>query len=56
VTLTWKLGNLARVDDKGNTVLYPGTYSVLIDQPTITNATFVLTGTEAVLDKWPQPS
>ncbi len=53
--LGWNLGSLARVDDKGNMVLYPGTYNVLIDQPTIANFSFALTGTEAVLDNWPQP-
>jgi xylan 1,4-beta-xylosidase len=56
VALDWNLGSLARVDDKGNTVLYPGTYTVLVDQPMVANMSFTLTGTEAVLDKWPQPS
>ena len=56
VMLDWNLGSLARVDDKGNTVLYPGTYTVLLDQPTVANLTFTLTGTEVILDKWPQPS
>ena len=55
VALDWNLGSLARVDDKGNTVLYPGTYTVLVDQPTTANISFTLTGAEAVLDKWPQP-
>lgn len=55
VSLGWNLGGLARVDGDGNRVLYPGTYEVLIDQPTIANITFELTGNEAVLDKWPQP-
>ncbi|KAK3389563.1 glycoside hydrolase superfamily [Podospora didyma] len=53
--LGWNLGSLARVDEKGNQVLYPGTYTLLLDQPTITSVTFTLTGTEAVLDNWPQP-
>lgn len=55
-SLAWTLGNLARVDAGGNRVLYPGTYEVLLDQPTAANVTFTLTGTEATLDKWPQPS
>ena len=54
-SLAWSVGNLARVDAKGNLVLYPGTYTVLIDQPTAANVTFTLTGTEMVLDEWPQP-
>jgi xylan 1,4-beta-xylosidase len=53
--LTWNLGNIARVDTSGNTVLYPGTYEVLLDQPTAAKVSFTLTGEEAVLDKWPQP-
>jgi xylan 1,4-beta-xylosidase len=44
------------VDDKGNTVLYPGTYTVLIDTPALANVSFTLTGEEAILDRWPQPS
>ena len=55
VELEWNLGNLARVDEKGNTVLYPGTYTLLLDQPTLANLSFTLTGTEVVLDQWPQP-
>ena len=53
--LEWNLGNLARVDDKGNTVLYPGRYTLLVDQPTKVNVTFELEGREEVLDLWPQP-
>lgn len=55
-SVAWTLGSLARVDVTGNRVLYPGNYNVLLDEPTAANLTFVLTGTEAVLDKWPQPS
>jgi beta-D-xylosidase 4 len=53
--LDWKLESLARVDQSGNRVLYPGTYTLLLDQPTLANITFTLTGEETVLDKWPQP-
>ncbi|KAK0732205.1 glycoside hydrolase superfamily [Lasiosphaeris hirsuta] len=53
--LEWTLGNLARVDERGNSVLYPGTYTLLLDQPTVANVSFSLSGAEAVLDKWPQP-
>jgi beta-D-xylosidase 4 len=52
--LTWNVGNLARVDEKGNRILYPGTYQFLIDEPAIANITFTLTGRETILDKWPQ--
>ncbi len=53
--LDWKLESLGRVDQNGNMVLYPGTYTLLLDQPTQANVTFTLTGEETVLDKWPQP-
>ncbi|KAK4156118.1 glycoside hydrolase superfamily [Chaetomidium leptoderma] len=53
--LNWKLESLTRVDQNGNRVLYPGTYTLLLDQPTLANVTFTLTGEEVVLDKWPQP-
>jgi len=51
--LPWTLGSLARHDEKGNTVLYPGTYTLMIDEPTRSTTTLTLTGSEAVLDKWP---
>ena len=50
-----KLGSLARVDESGNTVLYPGKYRLLLDEPTQSEVQFTLTGEEAVLDKFPQP-
>ena len=51
--LPWTLGSLARHDEKGNTVLYPGTYTLTLDEPALAKTTLTLTGTEAVLDKWP---
>ncbi|KAK4165921.1 glycoside hydrolase superfamily [Cladorrhinum sp. PSN259] len=55
--LEWTLGNLARHDEEGNTVLYPGTYTVTIDEPTQFTTTFSLEGDEpVVLDRWPKPS
>ncbi|KAK3367580.1 glycoside hydrolase superfamily [Podospora didyma] len=53
--LEWTVGDIARHDEQGNTVLYPGTYEVLIDQPTRTAQRFVVSGPEMVLDKWPAP-
>ncbi|KAB5566046.1 glycoside hydrolase superfamily, partial [Coniochaeta sp. 2T2.1] len=53
-SLSWTLGNLGRVDATGSRVLYPGVYTILLDQPTVANLTFELTGKEAVLDSWPQ--
>ncbi|KAK4443401.1 glycoside hydrolase superfamily [Podospora aff. communis PSN243] len=54
VELKWNLGSLARVNERGDTVLYPGKYTVLIDTPVLANLSFTLTGEEAVLDRWPQ--
>ncbi|KAK2785047.1 hypothetical protein FQN52_008769 [Onygenales sp. PD_12] len=51
--LVWKLGDLARRDEDGNTVLYPGTYEIILDEPEKATMTFKLTGKAAVLDKWP---
>ncbi|KAF1995577.1 glycoside hydrolase family 3 protein [Amniculicola lignicola CBS 123094] len=53
--MEWTLGNVARHDEKGNTVLYPGNYEILHDEPAHAAWNFTLTGTEAVLDKWPSP-
>ena len=43
-SLGMNLGNLARRDEKGNLVLYPGTYKVLLDVPTQASTEFKLTG------------
>lgn len=54
--LKWTLGDIARHDKEGNTVLYPGKYTVTIDEPTLTTGSFVLEGDAAVLDEWPAPA
>ncbi|KAI0857481.1 glycoside hydrolase family 3 protein [Xylaria cubensis] len=53
--LTIRLGELARVDGNGNTVLYPGKYQVLLDVPTQDQITFELTGEPKTLIEFPQP-
>lgn len=53
--LNLTLGSLARVDDMGNTVLYPGDYALMIDTQPLTMVNFTLTGSPAMLDEWPQP-
>ena len=53
--LRWSMGELARHDEDGNTILYPGEYTVLVDEPTRTEMKFTLTGGPHVLDKWPAP-
>jgi beta-D-xylosidase 4 len=56
-TLNLTLGSLARVDEQGNKVLYPGNYSLLIDNQPLASYNFTLTGSQtgAVLEHWPQP-
>jgi beta-D-xylosidase 4 len=54
-TLNLTLASLARVDEMGNKVLYPGDYSLLIDNGPLAVANFTLTGNQEVLDLWPQP-
>ncbi|PKS08334.1 hypothetical protein jhhlp_005278 [Lomentospora prolificans] len=49
------LGDIARVDEGGNTILYPGTYTLQIDVPVQHTISFKLTGEDAMLDEWPQP-
>ncbi|KAI0594676.1 glycoside hydrolase superfamily [Biscogniauxia sp. FL1348] len=53
--LNMTLGDLARVDHDGNTILYPGTYEVLLDVPTQDRISFELTGEAAMLIEFPQP-
>jgi len=54
-TLNLTLGSLARYDENGNQVLYPGEYRLLVDVPTQATWDFKLVGEESVLDHWPQP-
>lgn len=53
--LSIKLGELARIDENGNTVLYPGKYQVLLDVPTQDQIEFELTGNQKTLIEFPQP-
>ena len=52
-TLSWTLANLARHDAKGNMILYPGSYTLTLDQPTLATFKLTLTGTVTTLDNWP---
>jgi beta-D-xylosidase 4 len=54
-TLNLTLASLARVDEMGNKVLYPGDYTLLIDNHPLASVNFTLTGEQAMLDMWPQP-
>lgn len=55
VELELKVGDFARVDDRGNTVLYDGAYCLGVDVPERTRACFEVLGGDRVLDVWPQP-
>jgi len=54
-SLNLTLGSLARVDEMGNKVLYPGDYSLMIDTQPLTMVNFTLTGDSSCLEEWPQP-
>lgn len=54
-TLSVALGRLARRDSKGNSILYPGKYEMLLDVPTQDTLSFTLTGQQVMLEVWPQP-
>jgi len=54
-SLGLSLGSLARVDEQGDMVLYPGDYSLVIDTDAKAVWNFTLTGDAAVLDSWPTP-
>jgi xylan 1,4-beta-xylosidase len=49
------LGSLARVDENGDVVLYPGTYRLGVDVDERVGWEFTLLGEAAVLDRWPAP-
>jgi len=54
--LNLTLASLARVDEMGNKVLYPGDYSLLIDNNPLATYDFTLTGGNGtMLEEWPQP-
>jgi len=51
-SLNWTLGSLARVDANGNTVLYPGDYSPMIDTQPLAMVNVTLTGSPVKFDEW----
>jgi beta-D-xylosidase 4 len=55
VELEFSLDSFARVDESGNTVLYAGTYCLLLDVPEQARTCFEISGGDQVLDAWPQP-
>ncbi|KAH7363882.1 glycoside hydrolase superfamily [Rhexocercosporidium sp. MPI-PUGE-AT-0058] len=53
VNIPLTLANLARADEAGNLVLYPGKYRVAVDIDGSVGWDFTLTGTPVTLDSWP---
>jgi xylan 1,4-beta-xylosidase len=49
------LGSIARADESGNLVLYPGKYTLVLDVDGRSEVVFELQGEERVLDWFPQP-
>lgn len=49
------LGALARVDERGDRVLYPGRYNFVLDVPGVSEVEFEIKGEGAVLERFPQP-
>lgn len=53
-SLTVTLGSLARADENGDLVLFPGDYTLVLDVPEQLTFEFELTGEEGILEEWPQ--
>lgn len=54
-TLQFKWGDIARVNRRGDTVLYSGKYCLSLDVPEQAKFCFEVTGADTVFDVWPQP-
>ncbi|KAK3305651.1 glycoside hydrolase superfamily [Chaetomium strumarium] len=52
--LEWTLGDLARRNESGDLVLYPGRYEIVVDEPEQDSVAFEVVGEEVVLDVWPR--
>ena len=53
--LTVTIGSIARVDEQGNSALYPGIYDVWVDTTREIVHSFELEGETAHISAWPQP-
>lgn len=56
LSLPITLGSLARADSQGDLYLYPGTYTISLDNDPDLQFNFTLTGDAALLESLPQPS
>ncbi|KAK7046334.1 glycoside hydrolase family 3 protein [Favolaschia claudopus] len=54
VELPVTLGSIARADENGDSWVYPGEYTLLVDVPTKVTHGFQLTGTKAQVGSWPR--
>ncbi|KAJ4009902.1 hypothetical protein NW752_009076 [Fusarium irregulare] len=54
VKLEWTMDNIARREKNGDLVVYPGTYTLMLDEPTQAEIKIKVTGEKVVLDKWPE--
>lgn len=52
-TMDVDVGTIARGDENGDLVLWPGTYKVLLDVDGVDEWEFEIGGEEQVLDSWP---
>ncbi|EKM50841.1 glycoside hydrolase family 3 protein [Phanerochaete carnosa HHB-10118-sp] len=50
------LGSIARIDENGDSALYPGRYNIWVDTTGDIVHSFELTGERAQITTWPQPS
>lgn len=48
------LGGLARVEENGDRVLYPGAYQLQVDVGPLAVLEFEMTGEQVIIDRWPQ--
>ncbi|EMC99070.1 glycoside hydrolase family 3 protein [Baudoinia panamericana UAMH 10762] len=53
VTIKVPVGALARADANGNLVVYPGSYSLMLNNEASIRYNFTLTGNAATVQKWP---
>lgn len=53
ITVPVSLDNIARTDSLGNRVIYPGKYELALNNERSVVVSFTLTGSAAVLAKWP---
>ncbi|GAB7344337.1 hypothetical protein MBLNU457_2201t2 [Dothideomycetes sp. NU457] len=56
LSLPLTLGSLARADENGNTVIYPGDYTLALDNDKVLTFNFTLTGQPATIETMPAPA